>query len=150
MGLPGYTLSEYLAEHNSQQNQLDVESRLPRQIIASYYEAYAKKMVDPDALVRGIVVEVARYAERAGRWRVVYWTGNESRTIITSSVVLATGTYDVPKRLRIPGEDFPFVHHKYGNISSEPSQDTERALLVVGAGLSACDAILSWLQRYFT
>ena len=44
--------------------------------------------------------------------------------VAASAVVLATGTYDLPKKLGIPGEDLPFVAHR--GISAFLSPTTSR------------------------
>lgn len=62
------------------------------------------------------------------------------------NVVLATGTFDSPARLGIPGEALPFVHHELSALEAAtrigavtPASDP---VLIVGAGLSAADAVL--------
>ncbi|KAI1889977.1 hypothetical protein AGOR_G00168460 [Albula goreensis] len=62
------------------------------------------------------------------------------------NVVLATGTYDRPTHLGVEGEDLPYIFHTIGDLeqalqarSIGPGSDP---LLVVGAGLSAADAVL--------
>eukprot|EP00434_Breviolum_minutum_P012153 symbB.v1.2.010716.t1/scaffold703.1/size171257/2 len=57
------------------------------------------------------------------------------------AVALATGTADVPRRLGVPGEDLEFVTHR-PPIHHQALVAKMRHLLVVGAGLSAADAIL--------
>ncbi|XP_041961826.1 oxidative stress-induced growth inhibitor 2 [Alosa sapidissima] len=65
-------------------------------------------------------------------------------SLFAENVVLATGASDSPARLGVEGEDLPFVFHSVralgaaltaGAAPSEP-------VLVVGAGLSAADAVL--------
>lgn len=68
-------------------------------------------------------------------------------------VVIATGTFDIPNRLNIPGETLPHVYHSLheldhnlnGNMISSSSNGND-PILVVGAGLSAADAILMALK----
>ncbi|KAL6489359.1 hypothetical protein MHYP_G00031000 [Metynnis hypsauchen] len=67
--------------------------------------------------------------------------------LFAENIVLATGAYDSPARLGVEGEDLPYVFHsvrdlgvavnRHGNLgtASDP-------VLVVGAGLSAADAVL--------
>uniref|UniRef100_A0A8C9DGY0 Oxidative stress-induced growth inhibitor 1 n=1 Tax=Prolemur simus TaxID=1328070 RepID=A0A8C9DGY0_PROSS len=62
------------------------------------------------------------------------------------NVVLATGTFDSPARLGVPGEALPFVHHELSALEAAtqvgvvtPASDP---VLIVGAGLSAADAVL--------
>ncbi|KAJ8339713.1 hypothetical protein SKAU_G00343460 [Synaphobranchus kaupii] len=72
--------------------------------------------------------------------------GRSPFCLYARNVVLATGTYDRPTRLGVEGEELPFVSHTVGDLEgalrarrlgpgSEP-------LLVVGAGLTAADAVL--------
>ena len=68
---------------------------------------------------------------------------------LTKNVVLATGSYDKPNILEVTGEDLPYVVHSLkemedkmtsGDVGIDP-------ILVVGAGLSAADAIIAALNR---
>lgn len=68
--------------------------------------------------------------------------GEGTRDVAASAVILATGTYDLPKRLGIPGEDRAFVAHR-GPLLYEPVLD--KTLVVVGAGMSAADSVTAAL-----
>jgi len=59
------------------------------------------------------------------------------------NVVLATGYYDLPNLMNVPGEDLPKVSHYY----REPHQFFGRRVAVVGGGNSAAIAALD-LYRY--
>ncbi|KAM9301477.1 oxidative stress-induced growth inhibitor 1 [Gastrophryne carolinensis] len=66
--------------------------------------------------------------------------------IYAKNVVLATGTFDSPSRLGIQGEDFPFVSHQISALEEAVKhkrvhQDSD-PVLIIGAGLTAADAIL--------
>jgi len=66
---------------------------------------------------------------------------------MTKNVVLATGMADIPNRLNVPGEDLPFVLHKLSQLnhlvkSGDLSPDSD-PVLIVGAGLSAADAVIA-------
>ncbi|XP_051722724.1 oxidative stress-induced growth inhibitor 2 [Ctenopharyngodon idella] len=73
-------------------------------------------------------------------------------SLFAENVVLATGASDSPARLGVEGEDLPYVFHSvrdlgvavscHGNLGS--SSDP---VLVVGAGLSAADAVLCALNH---
>lgn len=54
------------------------------------------------------------------------------------AVVVATGFYDTPNALEVPGEDLPKVTHYY----NDPHPYIGQKVLVVGARNSACDAAL--------
>jgi thioredoxin reductase (NADPH) len=54
------------------------------------------------------------------------------------NVVVATGYYDWPNRLGVPGEDLPHVHHYF----REGHPYWHRKVIVIGAGNSSVDAAL--------
>ncbi len=56
----------------------------------------------------------------------------------TQAVVVATGFYDTPRLLNVPGEERPKVTHYY----TDPHPYVGQKVLVVGAANSACDAAL--------
>ncbi|XP_028327155.1 oxidative stress-induced growth inhibitor 2 isoform X2 [Gouania willdenowi] len=67
-------------------------------------------------------------------------------SLFTENVVLATGASDSPVRLGVEGEDLPFVFHSISNLGLAVSQgkldNNSDPILIVGAGLSAADAVL--------
>lgn len=62
---------------------------------------------------------------------------------LTKNLVLATGFYDIPNLLHIPGEDLPKVRHYY----REPHFYAMQKLLIVGANNSAVDAALESFRK---
>lgn len=56
----------------------------------------------------------------------------------SKNVVIATGFYDIPVYIDVPGEDLPKVHHYY----KEAHEHAFRKVLVVGANNSSVDAAL--------
>ncbi|XP_051887564.1 oxidative stress induced growth inhibitor 1 [Pristis pectinata] len=84
-------------------------------------------------------------------WEVQgYQTSRDgSRTpflIRAENVVLATGTHDEPVRLGVEGEDLPYVCHSISELEVAVAQGRlnqfSDPVLIVGAGLTAADAIL--------
>jgi thioredoxin reductase (NADPH) len=61
----------------------------------------------------------------------------------TSNLIVATGFYDIPNLLYIPGEDSPKVRHYY----KEPHFYAMQKLVVVGANNSAVDAALESFRK---
>lgn len=61
----------------------------------------------------------------------------------TKKVVVATGFYDIPNYLNIPGEDLPKVAHYYNDPHYYATQKT----IVVGASNSAVDAALEIYRK---
>jgi thioredoxin reductase (NADPH) len=55
-----------------------------------------------------------------------------------AKIVIATGYYDLPNRMEIPGEDLPHVSHYY----TEPHPFWEREVVVIGGKNSAAEAAL--------
>jgi thioredoxin reductase (NADPH) len=62
---------------------------------------------------------------------------------LTRNLIVATGFYDIPNLLNIPGEDLPKVRHYY----KEPHFYAMQKLLVVGANNSAVDAALESFRK---
>lgn len=62
-------------------------------------------------------------------------------------MVLATGTHDIPARLGVEGESLPYVCHSFWElelaISNGELDHTSDPVLIVGAGLTAADAVLA-------
>ena len=74
-------------------------------------------------------------------------TGLEHFSYITANVVMATGGFDLPNTLSVPGENLPFVVKSLQAmeqlISSRRLTSDSDPVLIVGAGLSAADAIIA-------
>lgn len=59
------------------------------------------------------------------------------------NVVIATGFYDIPNLMNIPGEDLPKVRHYY----TEPYPYARQKVVVVGSSNSAVDAALETYRK---
>lgn len=82
--------------------------------------------------------------------KVVNISKNERFEIQTSkakylakNVIIATGFYDIPKLLNVPGENLPKVKHYY----TEPYPYTNQKIVVIGASNSAVDAALETYRK---
>lgn len=64
-------------------------------------------------------------------------------TYTSSNVIIATGFYDIPLYMNIPGEDLPKVSHYY----KEAHEYAFRKILVVGANNSSVDAALECYRK---
>lgn len=82
--------------------------------------------------VRGIEGAKGDFAVRSRR------RDGEERTYRARHVVVATGYFDTPNRLNVPGEDLPKVTHYYREAHPYYDQDC----LVIGGGNSAVEAAL--------
>lgn len=65
------------------------------------------------------------------------------KTYLSKNVIIATGFYDIPNYLNIPGEELPKVAHYYGDPHFYATQKT----IVVGASNSAVDAALEIYRK---
>ncbi|MBW8200210.1 YpdA family putative bacillithiol disulfide reductase [Flagellimonas abyssi] len=62
---------------------------------------------------------------------------------VANNVVVATGFYDLPNKINVPGEDLPKVSHYY----NDPHFFASQKLIVVGASNSAIDAALECWRK---
>jgi len=137
MQLPGWSLDAFLS---STGGTAKTQTRLERSIVAEYYKAYVSHFdLDNSFLSRSRVDSVERRDQ--GGWTVEVQTPDGKRTIHAENVVLAGGSYSVPRRLSIPGEELSCVSHR-SKLIGPPAGTT----LVVGAGLSAADLIIALLR----
>lgn len=67
----------------------------------------------------------------------------EKNSYTAKNIVVATGFYDIPNRIGIPGEDLPKVSHYY----KDPHFYASQKLIVVGASNSAVDAALECYRK---
>jgi thioredoxin reductase (NADPH) len=100
---------------------------------------YYRRVTDTYAL-RIALDERVREVERNGEGFVVRVHGGHDRR--SAAVALATGYYDHPNRLGVPGEDLPHVFHYY----DEPHPFYRKKVVVVGGKNSAAIASLELLR----
>ncbi|MDJ1498867.1 YpdA family putative bacillithiol disulfide reductase [Cytophagaceae bacterium DM2B3-1] len=62
----------------------------------------------------------------------------KGETYFAKNVVIATGYFDVPRKLNVPGEDLPHVSHYY----DEPYKYSYSKVVIVGGANSAVEAAL--------
>lgn len=67
----------------------------------------------------------------------------EKASILCHYIIIATGFYDIPNLLNIPGESLPNVHHYY----KEPHLYFKQKIVVVGAANSAVDVALETFRK---
>ena len=90
-------------------------------------------------------LDVCQYEEvldvrRAGdHFEVATRSRGEDRLHRARNVVLATGYYDTPRALDVPGADLPKVSHYF----TEPYHYFDQDVVVIGGGNSAADAALT-------
>ncbi len=67
-----------------------------------------------------------------------FHVATKKQEIKADNIILATGFYDLPHNLGIPGEDLPKVTHYY----KEPHPYFDQKIAIIGAANSAVDAAL--------
>ena len=73
----------------------------------------------------------------------LYEVSTSKKTYTARYIVIATGFYDIPYKLNVPGEELPKVTHYY----KEPHFYAFQKVLVVGASNSAVDAALETWRK---
>uniref|UniRef100_A0A3P8ULT5 Oxidative stress induced growth inhibitor family member 2 n=1 Tax=Cynoglossus semilaevis TaxID=244447 RepID=A0A3P8ULT5_CYNSE len=133
--------------------------------ISSYYQNYVKikglqknfventYVTSIQKLCRGRSEEVVELGHSIGcvLWEVRGYQQVQNNAhipfcLFAENVVLATGASDSPIRLGVEGEDLPFVYHSISDLGLALGRGqldmNSDPVLVVGAGLSAADAVL--------
>ena len=114
-----------------------------------------KTMVRSSSLGGGELEMFGRDPDANHLWEVsgiVVQDGEASKfRYLTRNVVLACGS-DKPNTLSIPGENLPFVLHSLSDLegriaSADVSPGDVDPVLIVGAGLSAADAVIAAMEN---
>ncbi|XP_075880913.1 oxidative stress induced growth inhibitor 1 [Nelusetta ayraudi] len=162
MELPGLKLKDWMRE---KRRNVRNDRATPAEI-ASYYQHYVSQMsLEQNFACGTTVTSVTRQAGSPDGsppcWRVTGLQRREGEvlaggsavpeeypfSLLAHNVVLATGTHDIPARLGVEGESLPFVCHSFWElelaISNGQLDHTSDPVLIVGAGLTAADAVLA-------
>ena len=101
-------------------------------------EYYRRVTIAADLQVH-LFEEVVSISKKDGQFEII--SSKENYT--TASIIIATGFYDLPFLLNVPGEDLPKVTHYY----KDPHFYAFQKVLVVGASNSAVDAALETYRK---
>ncbi len=99
---------------------------------------YYRKAAEHYELELRLFELVIRVDGSDGHFTVVTQTEKGAREYQGKKIVVATGYYDLPNRLNVPGEDLAHVSHYY----TEPHAFWNREVVVVGGKNSAAEAAL--------
>ncbi|XP_005413289.1 PREDICTED: oxidative stress-induced growth inhibitor 1 isoform X2 [Chinchilla lanigera] len=152
MGLPDLQLKDWMRRKRRGLR----NSRATAGDVAHYYRDYVTQKglshsFVPGALVTGVEMGTPQPKDAGPLFQVSGMLTTKDRgqrpfSLWARNVVLATGTFDNPARLGIPGEDLPYVHHELSVLEAATRAGTitpaSDPVLIVGAGLSAADAVL--------
>jgi len=101
---------------------------------------YYRRLVQVNDLKLHLYEEVERMEPRPA---LGYEITTNKGTYLAKAVCVATGFYDTPRYLEVPGEALPKVTHYY----NDPHAYIGQKVLVVGAANSACDAALECWRK---
>lgn len=124
------------------------ESRVPLGRVAKYYRDYVRHQNLEKYFYNDSQVLRLEFNEKDNLWKVSYMQDKVGHfTISTPRVVLATGVNEKPNKLGIKGESYPFVIKsltEFEKILSNLDRSVcNEPVLIVGAGLSAADAVIT-------
>ncbi|MGB6150604.1 MAG: YpdA family putative bacillithiol disulfide reductase [Pricia sp.] len=100
---------------------------------------YYRRIVTSNQLNIHLFEKVDNVEQHEDRFTVI----SDKDTYDTSNVIIATGFYDLPNKLNVPGEDLPKLSHYY----DDPHFYASQKLAVVGASNSAIDAALECWRK---
>ena len=104
-----------------------------------YYRRVAK---DNNVNVR-LFEEVVSITRENAASAPIYSVQSSKELYTTNHIIIATGFYDIPYPLNVPGEEFPKVKHYY----KDPHFYAFQKVIVVGAQNSAVDAALETWRK---
>ncbi len=100
---------------------------------------YYRRIATSNELCLNLFQAVEEVEEQDGIYQIMTKKGHYH----TSNVIVATGFYDIPNKLRIPGEESEKVSHYY----DDPHYYAGLKTVVVGASNSAVDAALEIYRK---
>ena len=105
-----------------------------RQDALEYYQGIARQK----ALKIKLYEEVLKISKNE-----IFEIETSKSKYLAKNVIIATGFYDIPKLLNVPGENLPKVKHYY----TEPYPYANQKVVVIGASNSAVDAALETYRK---
>ena len=125
---------------------VSINAKPTRNEALEYYRRVAK---DNDINIRlfervtDITLQNAEFQKRNKKQKTIYHTTTSKSVYTSNFIVLATGFYDIPYLLNVPGEQLAKVKHYYDN----PHFYAFQKVIVVGAQNSAVDAALETWRK---
>lgn len=101
---------------------------------------YYRNVVEFYKIPLQLFCKVESMSRQDGRFHLETNTGKSYKS---KNVVIATGYFDFPKKLQVPGESLPHVKHYY----DEPYPYAHRKIAIIGGGNSAVEAALDLFRH---
>lgn len=114
---------------------ISIESKPKRNEALEYY----RRIVTSNKLN----IHLFEKVENVQKSEELFTIFTDKASYTASNIVVATGFYDLPNTLNVPGEDLSKVSHYYGNPHFYASQK----LAIIGASNSAIDAALECYRK---
>lgn len=120
--------------------------------VAKYFKYYVATQQLSKYFVNNAIVTSVKFNEKNQLWQVSGWQKNYGLfNYWSENIVLATGNNDLPNRLKVRGEGYPFVLHSIVEmekiLTDAKNCNLHDSVLIVGSGLSAADAIITCRQH---
>ncbi len=106
-----------------------------RQEALEYYQGIARH--------KSLHINLYEKVEKISKFSEVFEVETSESEYLAKNIIIATGFYDIPNLMNIPGEDLPKVRHYY----TEPYPYAKQKIVVVGASNSAVDAALETYRK---
>lgn len=100
---------------------------------------YYRRIVTSNQLNINLFEQVEEVTKSKNQFHIT----TNKHTYTAANVIIATGFYDLPNKLNVPGEDLSKVAHYY----KDPHFYASQKLAVIGASNSAIDAALECLRK---
>lgn len=142
--LPNMCIEQWHARNNKS----SLSTRISLSIVGKYYRDYVRLQKLERFFRNDSEVSHVKFDEQQQLWHVKGWQDKCGPfEYVTPKVVLATGNSDVPNQLQVAGEELPFVFHSLNQLeqflASINLSNLTDPVLIVGAGLSAADAVIA-------
>jgi putative YpdA family bacillithiol system oxidoreductase len=92
---------------------------------------------------RKLNINLFEEVETIGKQDEVFIIKTTRSSYLAKNVIIATGFYDIPNKINVPGENLPNVSHYY----KDPHFYAHQKVVVVGASNSAVDAALEIYRK---
>ncbi|WP_430966017.1 YpdA family putative bacillithiol disulfide reductase [Spongiimicrobium sp. 2-473A-2-J] len=100
---------------------------------------YYRRIVTSNKLSIQLFEQVTEVHKNSTGFTVI----SDKHSYTAAHIIVATGFYDLPNRINVPGEDLPKVSHYY----KDPHFYASQKLAVIGASNSAVDAALECYRK---